>query len=119
MHKLSTLALGPALAALGLLAAIPALAAAPPKAAAVAPASVVKIENFTFSTNVLKVKAGTIVTWTNVDDIPHSVVANDMAFKSKVLDTGDSYSFKFAKPGKFGYFCGIHPHMVGTIIVTA
>jgi plastocyanin len=96
-------------------------APAAPRTSAAAPATaaVVHIENFTFSSKMLTVKAGTTVTWTNADDIPHTVVANDGAFRSKVLDTGDSFSFKFTKPGQFGYYCGIHPHMVGTIFVTA
>ena len=77
------------------------------------------IGNFTFKDPVVTVKPGTTVTWTNGDDIPHTVVSKDGAFKSKVLDTGDRFSFTFAKPGQFGYFCSLHPHMTGTIIVKA
>jgi plastocyanin len=88
--------------------------AAPPPAAAA-----VSIDNFTFKAPVLTVKPGTTVTWTNGDDIPHTVVSKDGLFKSKVLDTGDKFSFTFAKPGQFGYFCSIHPHMTGTIVVKA
>jgi plastocyanin len=87
--------------------------------AAPAPSAVVSIDNFTFKAPVLTVKPGTIVTWTNGDDIPHTVVAKDGSFKSKVLDTGDRFSFTFAKPGQFGYFCSLHPHMTGTIVVKA
>ena len=67
----------------------------------------------------LTVKRGTTVTWVNGDDIPHTVVATDGAFKSKVLDTDDRFSFTFAKPGQFSYFCSLHPHMTGKIIVKA
>lgn len=88
------------------------------KAATPAAASV-QIGNFTFKSPVLTVKPGTTVTWTNGDDIPHTVVSKDGVFKSKVLDSGDKFSFTFAKPGQFGYFCSIHPHMTGTIIVKA
>jgi len=88
--------------------------AAPPPAAAA-----VSIENFTFKAPSLTVKRGTTVTWTNADDIPHTVVAKDGSFKSKVLDTGDRFSFTFAKTGQFGYFCSIHPHMTGVVIVKA
>ena len=88
------------------------------KAAAPSAASV-EIANFTFKPQSLTVKSGTTVTWTNADDIPHTVVSKDGVFKSKVLDTGDKFSFTFAKPGQFGYFCSIHPHMTGTIIVKA
>jgi plastocyanin len=79
--------------------------------------AVVKIANFTFSPPTLTVRPGTTVTWVNDDDIPHTVVSKDGVFKSKVLDTGDRFSFSFAKPGQFGYFCSIHPHMTGTIVV--
>ncbi len=89
-------------------------------APAPAPATArVQIGNFTFNAAVTTVKLGTTVTWTNGDDIPHTVVSKDGVFKSKVLDTGDRFSFTFAKPGQFGYFCSIHPHMTGTIIVKA
>lgn len=88
--------------------------------AAPAPASAaVNIGNFTFKDPVVTVKLGTTVTWTNGDDIPHTVVSRDGLFKSKVLDTGNQFSFTFAKAGQFGYFCSIHPHMTGTIVVKA
>jgi plastocyanin len=89
------------------------------RAAPFPPPTAVRIDNFTFKEPVVTVKAGTTVTWTNGDDIPHTVVAKDSAFKSKVLDTGDRFSFTFAKPGQFGYFCSLHPHMTGTIVVKA
>ena len=88
--------------------------------AAPAPAvAAVQIGNFTFKAQVLTVKPGTTVTWTNADDIPHTVTSNTGVFKSKVLDSGDKFSFTFAKPGQFGYFCSLHPHMTGTVIVKA
>ena len=87
--------------------------------AAPAPTAAVQIANFTFKNPVVTVKVGTAVTWTNADDIPHTVVSKDGLFKSKVLDSGDRFSFTFAKPGQFGYFCSIHPHMTGTVIVKA
>jgi len=83
------------------------------------PAAAVSIDNFTFKSPVVMVKPGTTVTWTNGDDIPHTVVSKDGLFKSKVLDTGDRFSFTFAKAGQFGYFCSLHPHMTGTIVVKA
>ena len=79
----------------------------------------VQIGNFTFQAPVVTVKPGTTVTWTNGDDIPHTVVSKDGVFKSKVLDTGNQFSFTFAKVGQFGYFCSLHPHMTGTIVVKA
>ena len=90
--------------------------------AAAAPASpgpqVVHIANFTFAQATVSVKRGSTVTWVNDDDIPHTVVAADKSFKSKVLDTGDRFSVTFAKPGQFAYFCSLHPHMTGKVMVT-
>ncbi|RFB81625.1 cupredoxin domain-containing protein [Methylovirgula sp. 4M-Z18] len=77
----------------------------------------VTIDNFTFSPQTLTVAAGTTVVWKNNDDIPHLVVANDKSFRSKALDTDDSYSFTFTTPGTYNYFCGLHPHMTGTVVV--
>jgi amicyanin len=84
------------------------------------PASAVSIDNFTFTPPSLTVKAGTTVTWTNRDDIPHGIASSNNAFgKSKALDTDDSYSFTFTTPGTYQYFCYVHPHMVGTVVVQA
>jgi len=77
----------------------------------------VKIDNFKFGPEALTVPVGTTVTWTNRDDIPHTVVSTDGVFKSKVLDTDEKFSFTFAKAGTFDYFCSIHPKMVGKVIV--
>jgi plastocyanin len=77
----------------------------------------VKIDNFVFSPERLTVKAGTTVTWINHDDIPHTVAAQDRAFKSKVMDSDESFSFTFSTPGEYSYFCSLHPHMTGTIVV--
>ena len=82
-----------------------------------APTAEVNIDNFSFAPATIKVKAGTTVTWTNRDDIPHTVVANDKSFKSKVLDTNDKFSFTPTKPGTYPYFCSIHPKMTGTLVV--
>ncbi len=80
----------------------------------------VRIDNFTFNPPQLTVKAGTTVTWVNKDDIPHGIASSSNAFvKSKALDTDDSYSFTFTTPGTYAYFCYIHPHMTGTIVVEA
>jgi plastocyanin len=83
-----------------------------------APASVaVKIDNFSFGPAAVTVPVGTNVTWTNRDDIPHTVVSTDGVFKSKALDTDDKFSFVFSKPGTYSYFCSVHPKMTGQIIV--
>jgi plastocyanin len=83
-----------------------------------AAANGVSIDNFTFNPPTLTVKAGTTVTWTNKDDIPHGIASANNAFtRSKALDTDDSFSFTFTTPGTYQYFCYIHPHMTGTIVV--
>jgi plastocyanin len=97
---------------LGLLAGV-AVMAAP----AGAEDAVVKIENFTFAPQRVTVKAGTTITWTNDDDIPHTVASSTKAFKSKVLDSEDKFSFTFTTAGVYEYFCSLHPHMTGTIVV--
>jgi plastocyanin len=84
------------------------------------PAAAVSIDNFTFGPAKLTVKAGTTITWTNKDDIPHGIASADNAFtRSKALDTDDAFSMTFTTPGTYQYFCYIHPHMVGTIVVEA
>src|SRR6266567_810544 len=87
--------------------------------AAMAADTTVKIDNFTFNPPRLVVKAGTTVTWDNADDIPHTVVASGKAFRSKTLDTEDKYAFTFTTPGTYEYFCSLHPHMTGSIVVEA
>ena len=84
------------------------------------PVAAVTIDNFTFNPKTLTVKAGTMVTWSNKDDIPHGIASANNAFKrSQALDTDDSYSFTFTTPGSYVYFCYIHPNMTGTIVVQA
>jgi plastocyanin len=84
------------------------------------PTSTVSIDNFSFAPQTLTVKAGTTVTWTNRDDIPHGIGSSNNAFKrSAALDTDDSFSFTFTTPGTYQYFCYLHPHMVGSIVVEA
>lgn len=77
----------------------------------------VKIDNFSFGPATLTVPVGTTVSWTNRDDIPHTVVSTDGVFKSKVLDTDEKFSFTFTKPGEYPYFCSIHPKMTGKVVV--
>ena len=87
-------------------------------AAQMQPAAVeVKIDNFSFGPATITVPVGTTVTWTNRDDIPHTVVSDDKVFKSKVLDTDEKFSFTFTKPGTYPYFCSVHPKMTGKVVV--
>ena len=77
------------------------------------------VDNFTFSPPVLTIRAGARVTWTNRDDIPHTVTDKDRPreIKSPPLDTGDSYSRVFPAAGTYHYFCSLHPHMQATVVV--
>ena len=77
----------------------------------------VKIDNFSFTPQTLTVRVGTKVTWINKDDVPHTVRSNDKTLKSRVLDTDDQFSYTFTTPGTNSYFCSVHPHMTGKIIV--
>jgi 3',5'-cyclic-AMP phosphodiesterase len=77
----------------------------------------VKIDNFSFGPDTLTVPAGTTVTWTNRDDIPHTVVSTEGVFKSKVRDTDEKFSYTFAKAGTYPYYCSVHPKMTGKIVV--
>jgi plastocyanin len=79
----------------------------------------VAIENFTFNPQRLTVTAGATVTWTNKDDIPHAIASASALFRSRALDTDDNYSFTFTTPGTYQYFCSLHPHMTGTVVVEA
>ena len=75
------------------------------------------IANFSFEPATLTVKAGTTVTWVNHDDEPHTATATDKRFNSKTLDNGDRFSQEFNAPGVYNYYCALHPHMTGKIIV--
>jgi plastocyanin len=79
--------------------------------------AIVTIDNFWFTPAEITVAVGTKVTWTNHDDIPHTVTdaADDKKFKSPALDTGDEFSHVFDKSGTYHYFCALHPHMQGAV----
>ncbi|MBV8340838.1 MAG: cupredoxin family copper-binding protein [Gammaproteobacteria bacterium] len=84
--------------------------------AANAPAIVIA-RQFMFAPVSIDVPVGSTVTWTNKDDEPHTVVSDAGLFRSAALDTNESFSFRFDKPGTYRYACSIHPRMVGTIVV--
>lgn len=77
----------------------------------------VTIKGFAFAPQVIVVRPGTTVTWTNADEDPHTVTANDKSFHSAAMDSDDMFSFTFTRPGEFAYFCSLHPHMTGKVIV--
>jgi plastocyanin len=102
--RLAVLASGVGLAAAGLT-----LAATP---------AAVRIDNFHFNPVPIKVKAGDTVTWTNQDDIPHSIVIQALGVHSRPLDTDADFAYRFEKAGVYDYICGLHPFMKGRVEVT-
>ncbi len=77
----------------------------------------VSIDNFRFGPTSITVPVGTTVTWTNRDDMVHTVTASTRAFSSPGLETGETFSHTFDKPGTYQYFCALHPRMTGTVVV--
>jgi plastocyanin len=94
-----------------------ALALVTPLAASAAESIKISAHNFMFAPMTMKVTPGSTVTWTNLDDEPHTVTSDIGLFRSGAMDTNESFSFKFDKPGTYHYTCSIHPRMVGTILV--
>ena len=98
--------------------ALPAAMAASVSASRKVQTQQIEIHNFAFAPATLTVPVGTRVVWTNRDEEPHVITSAGSLFaSSKGLDTSDSYAVTFSKPGTYGYYCSIHPMMVGTIIV--
>ena len=83
---------------------------------AVNPSTIV-IKNFKFGPSTLTIAPGTTVTWVNEDESPHTIAEKGKTFRSAALDTNDRFSYTFAQPGEFTYYCTMHPMMVGKIIV--
>jgi|SRR5579862_6989898 len=77
----------------------------------------IDIDNFKFGIVSLEAAIGTTVTWTNRDDVPHTVVSTTKLFKSPPLDTGEAFSYTFKEAGTFEYYCSLHPRMTGKIVV--
>jgi plastocyanin len=77
----------------------------------------ITIDNFTFSPPKMMISKGSEVTWTNQDDIPHSIVLGAIGVRSKALDTDNGFTYRFDKAGTFTYICGLHPQMHGQVVV--
>ena len=101
-----------------IMAALPALGGGVGSASAADSAAPrVLIQQFMFAPVTLTVKAGTVVTWLNKDEEPHTIFSDAGLFRSGAVDTDGTFEFKFEKPGTYHYLCTIHPRMVGTIVV--
>jgi plastocyanin len=79
----------------------------------------VQIRGVAFAPAALVVRPGTRVTWRNGDEDPHTVVASNQAFRSGALAPNGAFSFTFTRAGEYVYFCSLHPHMVGRVVVRA
>ena len=92
-----------------------------PASPAAAPEGAVRvtIDQFAYGPRELTVPAGTRVTWVNRDDVPHTATSSvkPRKFDSGALDTDDTFSFVFQAPGTYDYFCAVHPHMTGKVVV--
>jgi plastocyanin len=88
-----------------------------PSVADTADSTKIAVKDFMFNPTPLTIKTGSTVMWINMDDEPHTAVSDTGLFKSGGMDTNESFSFKFDKPGTYHYTCTIHPRMVGTIVV--
>jgi plastocyanin len=85
--------------------------------AARAEEAVIHVANFTYDPAELIIKPGTTVTWVNDDDIPHLIAEDNGKFRSKALDTGEKFSMILSQGGEIDYYCALHPHMKGKILV--
>jgi plastocyanin len=80
----------------------------------------VKIKNFAYSPQKIKVKKGTTVVWENQDIAPHTVTKTDKSKSgpdSENFGKGGKYSYTFTETGQFEYFCKPHPYMKATVEV--
>ena len=77
----------------------------------------INIKDFMFTPRNLVILVGSKVTWTNKDEEPHKVAEVNSSFTSQPLDTDEGFTYEFTTPGKYQYFCTVHPRMTGTIIV--
>jgi plastocyanin len=99
-------------------AAAPSATGSPTEAPAPTGPNAFSINNFAFVPATLAVPVGTTATWTNHDEEPHTVVANDGSFHSPGLGANATFSHTFAAAGSFDYICSIHPFIHGAVVVT-
>jgi plastocyanin len=81
------------------------------------PGATIVVKDFMFAPMSATITAGTTVTWVNEDQDPHTVVSDTGLFRSGAIDTNETFSFAFDKPGVYHFTCSIHPRMVGTVVV--
>ena len=99
--------------------AAPAAYATPTPTPSPAPVAVVHVKDFAFHPPTLTIHVGDAVRFVNDDDDAHTVTAKDKSFYSGGLDTHEAWQHTFDKPGRYEYFCALHPYMKAVVIVTA
>ena len=77
----------------------------------------VHIKDFRYTPTPLTIHAGDRVTFVNDDDEAHTVTATDRSFDSTGLDSRDRWQHVFVHPGRYTYFCQLHPYMKAIIVV--
>jgi amicyanin len=75
------------------------------------------MQNFAYQMATIQVRVGTTVTWTNQDNVPHSITFKNGMKDSGLLYQGQSFSYTFSTPGTYQYYCTVHPYMVATVTV--
>jgi len=129
MHsRAASFVVGAVLVSILVLAGTAAVIAAPEKSASQEKVAFgvthVFIRNGEYSPSSIKVLLGTVVTWTNQDNVPHGVVISPVVISSQdvwqsgPLYRGESFTYTFTSRGTFSYRCSEHPDMLGTVIVT-
>ncbi len=87
--------------------------------ATTAPRLAIAVEDNLFTPKNAEIAAGTVVTWTNVGKVKHTVTFTADGTTSPLFGTGESWSRTFTQPGTYAYICALHPGMTGTLVVTA
>jgi plastocyanin len=65
----------------------------------------------------IEISAGTTIEWVNLDDVIHTVNAEDGSWNSGPIGSGESWRARFDRPGRYLFYCGPHPFMKGEVLV--
>jgi plastocyanin len=77
----------------------------------------VDIQDFRYGPAEVTVPVGTRVTWTNHDEEPHTITSATGAFASSGLGHDETFTQTFTRPGRYAYFCALHPQMTANVVV--
>lgn len=76
-----------------------------------------EMRTMTFSPNRVEIAAGNAITWTNNDQLVHTITADDGSWDSGPIEPGKTWSHTFAQPGEYSFHCTPHPFMKGVVVV--